>query len=382
MAERETLALNESTPQILAPQSGDTYLLPRSARVVGDVIFTANAACAADARETDAAAYTLLAKGGNAYAQAATNTTGANLILAGGIGRRFYTVVSYADLAGDTATVTVNGTATVLTEGVNWTAATSNDATATSLAAAIDAISGVAAAAVAAVVYVTPDDSTYTLTVASGDGTNLTVTSGTNGVLDASASQILARVSYSSDYSIKWDTPGAATGLSISTGGSYYSLVISVGGSGIASFASESSGGGMTLWGALSFSVANTLGWGPDTFLRRDDADILALRSGTNANSWRVYQTYADASNYERLTLKGSVGNYVELAAETAGTGADNLDLKLTPAGTGRLDIATTDGAAAAVGTLTNAPIAGNPALWPKIKINGTEYAFPVWALV
>ena len=37
------------------------------------------------------------------------------------------------------------------------------------------------------------------------------------------------------------------------------------------------------------------------------------------------------------------------------------------------------DQAAAAVGTLTNAPVAGNPAVWVPIVVNGTNRAFPAW---
>ncbi len=40
----------------------------------------------------------------------------------------------------------------------------------------------------------------------------------------------------------------------------------------------------------------------------------------------------------------------------------------------------TTTGAAAATGTLTNAPIAGNPTYWHPIIIEGTRYYFPCWA--
>lgn len=63
------------------------------------------------------------------------------------------TITDFASLAGKT--VTINGT--VLTEGVNFTAATSNDATATSLAAAIDALANINAAAVGAVITVKAD---------------------------------------------------------------------------------------------------------------------------------------------------------------------------------------------------------------------------------
>jgi hypothetical protein len=60
------------------------------------------------------------------------------------------TVTAYASLTG--AVVTVKDVA--LTEGVEWTAATSNNATATSLASAIDAITGVGATASSAVITV------------------------------------------------------------------------------------------------------------------------------------------------------------------------------------------------------------------------------------
>lgn len=38
-----------------------------------------------------------------------------------------------------------------------------------------------------------------------------------------------------------------------------------------------------------------------------------------------------------------------------------------------------TDGAAAAVGTLTNAPVAGNPAIWVPFMVNGVLRHFPAW---
>lgn len=62
------------------------------------------------------------------------------------------TVVDYTTLSGATITITFNGTATTLTEGVEWTAATDNDTTATSIALAIStALSGVTATSVLAV---------------------------------------------------------------------------------------------------------------------------------------------------------------------------------------------------------------------------------------
>ena len=84
------------------------------------------------------------------------------------------TVVDYTALSG--ATVTINGTGitnTTLTEGVNWTAATSNTATATSLAGAIGGVSGVSSTSAVAVVTVTADTSADIDTFTSSDGTNL-----------------------------------------------------------------------------------------------------------------------------------------------------------------------------------------------------------------
>jgi hypothetical protein len=81
------------------------------------------------------------------------------------------------------------------------------------------------------------------------------------------------------------------------------------------------------------------IGMGPgsatrDTFLYRDSAGIFAIRNGINAETLRLYRTFTDSANYERLALQtGSA--YVQLAAETAGTGADNMNIVLTPTGTG-----------------------------------------------
>jgi len=69
-------------------------------------------------------------------------------------------VLDYATLAGGTpptVTVTVNGTPTVLTEGTEWTAAVSDDDTATSLGIAIAAIVGVEATVATDTVTVVPN---------------------------------------------------------------------------------------------------------------------------------------------------------------------------------------------------------------------------------
>ena len=58
-----------------------------------------------------------------------------------------------------------------------------------------------------------------------------------------------------------------------------------------------------------------------DLTLYRDAANTLAQRNSTNAQTFRLYNTYTDASNYERLGLTWS-GNSVTIGTEYAGTGA------------------------------------------------------------
>lgn len=105
-------------------------------------------------------------------------------------------------------------------------------------------------------------------------------------------------------------------------------------GVGVASF---KFGNGMLMQTALpiGWGTANVNGGG-DVFLYRDAAAVLALRNSTNAQTSRVYKTFTDSSNYERLSLTGDT-----VAVESAGTGTANIDLALTPAGTGVLKFGT-----------------------------------------
>lgn len=77
-----------------------------------------------------------------------------------------------------------------------------------------------------------------------------------------------------------------------------------------------------------------------DCVLARDAANVLALRNSTNSQKLRVYHTYTDGSNYQRAAINVAAGS-VAFVAETAGTGADNIDLTLTPAGTGVVQFGT-----------------------------------------
>lgn len=58
----------------------------------------------------------------------------------------------------------------------------------------------------------------------------------------------------------------------------------------------------------------------PDLRLWRDDANALGLRNGINAQSFNIYNTYTDASNYERGVVRWSADVF-EIKPEAAGTG-------------------------------------------------------------
>ena len=73
-----------------------------------------------------------------------------------------------------------------------------------------------------------------------------------------------------------------------------------------------------------------------DLILARDAANTLAQRNGVNAQAFNLYQSYTDASNYTRGRVAAASG-IVTLAGESAGTGAADIDIALTPKGTGRV---------------------------------------------
>jgi hypothetical protein len=83
--------------------------------------------------------------------------------------------------------------------------------------------------------------------------------------------------------------------------------------------------------GVLYMSNGFEFRWGDsfagDTRLLRDAADALAMRRSTNAQAFRLYNTYTDASNYERLNITWNsalvgVGNICSIELDSAGTGS------------------------------------------------------------
>ena len=92
----------------------------------------------------------------------------------------------------------------------------------------------------------------------------------------------------------------------------------------------------------LGLNAQMSLAWGTasveDTHLYRDGAGELAQRNGTSAQTFRIYNTFTDATNHERGFMRWS-SNVLQIGTEKAGTGtARNLDLQTD--GTTRFSIA------------------------------------------
>jgi hypothetical protein len=91
-----------------------------------------------------------------------------------------------------------------------------------------------------------------------------------------------------------------------------------------------------------SNSAGLFLGASYDAVLRRDAADTLALRRSTNAQTLRVYNTYTDSSNYERIQL-GWGGNRFNLVSDAGGTGTATRTLGIGTAGAGTISFFTSN---------------------------------------
>lgn len=88
----------------------------------------------------------------------------------------------------------------------------------------------------------------------------------------------------------------------------------------VGGFTAPQSGDTYLMPRAAAMAAGVTFGWSTDLFLARDAANTLAIRNSTNAQTFNVYNTYTDASNYERVAVKFA-SNVAKLVFEKAGTG-------------------------------------------------------------
>jgi hypothetical protein len=68
----------------------------------------------------------------------------------------------------------------------------------------------------------------------------------------------------------------------------------------------------------------------PQWILTADNANEMAVRNGTNAQAFRVYGTFTDASNHRRLVATMSTSGVAEIKPEGAGTGASGNVLHIS----------------------------------------------------
>lgn len=113
---------------------------------------------------------------------------------------------------------------------------------------------------------------------------------------------------------------------------------IGIGIAGNASF-SVNAGGAIS---ASQYSISANNGpiYWSDLQIHRDAANTLAQRNGVNAQAFNLYNTYTDASNYERGFMR-FVSNTLRIGTEKLGTGTARA-LELHTDGVARLTLATT----------------------------------------
>lgn len=98
----------------------------------------------------------------------------------------------------------------------------------------------------------------------------------------------------------------------------------------------------------------------PDLYLRRGAAGILDIRDGANSQKLRIYNTYTNGANYERLLLE-FVSNVAKLSTGAAGSGTVR-DLQIGDTATARLilGIVKQVGAVSTAGSLGTTAIVAN----------------------
>lgn len=111
---------------------------------------------------------------------------------------------------------------------------------------------------------------------------------------------------------------------------------------GLAGADASNSGYGLSVNGHITVFSSGVYGayFGSHPFFMYMDgtnkiANFRSEAAGSSPVTIRAFTAYTDANNYERMALTGVAGVSVNLNAETAGTGGDNLNIVLTPAGTG-----------------------------------------------
>jgi hypothetical protein len=120
-------------------------------------------------------------------------------------------------------------------------------------------------------------------------------------------------------------------------------------------------------WGGTGFNIGNV-----DLTVEREAADIMAQRRTTNAQTFRIYNTFTDASNYERGFMRWS-SNILQIGTEKLGTGSRRT-LEFVTDGTARWRVG--DGSITAAPSMLargNAAIFGADESYNVIIVTGAQ---------
>ena len=116
------------------------------------------------------------------------------------------------------------------------------------------------------------------------------------------------------------------------------------------------------------------------TFMRSDAASAINLGM---APTWTAAHVFTTGTTMTSLVMAGTLTGVTSLTMSGALTGATSLtttgDITTGSTTLHKTTAALTNGAAAAAGTLLNAPAAGNPTKWAPVDDNGTIRYIPMW---
>lgn len=127
-----------------------------------------------------------------------------------------------------------------------------------------------------------------------------------------------------------YDAGGSNT-FSVRADGRVIALAFDLGGSFGVTGSTWGSTNGLSATTFVKIGSSGSFSFNDDTYLYRDAANTLAQRNSTNAQAFRLYETYTDGSNYERLEINASATtNTIKPAAAGTGT-ASKIDYYLTP---------------------------------------------------
>ena len=185
---------------------------------------------------------------------------------------------------------------------------------------------------------------------------NISVPSGSVTVGNQIGVGISATPAYLSIYSITGNT----TGIGIATS----QILNYVSGT---SYLDISAANGYKLSSSIPFSWssnANSNAGSPDLSLYRDSANTLAQRNSTNAQTFRLYNTYTSSTSFENLQLDWtSTSNVATIGTQVGSGGGTARPLAFSTNATERMRIFTSGGVS--IGNTTDAG-AGN------LRVNGT----------